>query len=110
MIEIDQGPDLAAVSRGADVLDTWPALPTARGIVPELVEEKRRRHPEHAGDIVQTPGADPVHGGLVFVDLFQADSDTLAESAPAQAHFPAPLGNSHAHMPVDGICHVRILL
>src|SRR5262249_3272873 len=67
------------------------------------IEERADRHVEHACDLGQAAGADPVHSLLVFLHLLKRHADALGEFALRQAGGETLDANSLPNLDVDQI-------
>src|SRR5690606_1008111 len=71
----------------------------------QAFEEEGHRHTERFGDVPQTRGTDPVHAGLVLLDLLELDADTLGELLLRHTHHPAAMTDALADVDVHWMLH-----
>src|SRR5690606_4849579 len=76
----------------------------------DSLEEEADRDAERLGDVPEPRGADPVHAGLVFLDLLELDADDIAELLLGHSDHPPPVPDPLANMHVNRVFHRAALL
>jgi hypothetical protein len=77
---------------------------------PEPFEEEAHRHVQRVGDVPQPRRADPVHPGLVFLDLLELDPDSIGELLLGHSDHPATVTDPLADMLINRVFHANLLV